>query len=89
MLGLLIFGCSQQKEPVGSKYVGGGPYPEPTFKTDQRVVNYSISRTTPTGAVGPGSGGSYAGYNYRNSALKSIHDTTFTGIEDSSNENSF
>lgn len=48
---------------------------EPDYKRDRRLEEYSKNRTNSHGVLGPGSGGSYGSYSYRQSAMKAKNDT--------------
>lgn len=51
-------------------------YYEPDYIKDRRLNEYNQRRTNSQGIIGSGSGGSYAGYSYRQSLLKYKPDTT-------------
>lgn len=61
----LAWACSPKAKMVVSKVPD-----EPTYKLDRRLKAAQTSTTGLTGAVGPGTGGSYGGHNYRAQAYK-------------------
>ena len=75
-IGLLAFGCGTER--TSSSYKGKEVQlvnEEPTYKKDQRLEEYTKNRTNSHGTTGPGNGGSYSSYSYRQSAIKAKNDT--------------
>lgn len=74
----LFYNCSSGKKTLSKGYVNPSnasagkvtSYDEPTYKLDRRLAATMVDSTDNTGAVGPGTGASYASYSYRSLAYK-------------------
>ena len=81
----ILLACEPSKRTGGQSKVSLVP-DEPDYKKDRRLEEYSKNRTNSHGATGPGSGGSFGSFSYRQSAIREQkNDTIADPMADTTN----
>jgi hypothetical protein len=71
----MLFACGSSKQIATTKYVTLVP-DEPDYKKERRLEEFhKKQKTNSQGSCGPGTGGSYSAYSYRQVALKMKKDS--------------